>query len=144
MIRNWENDGMLPVTTKLLTEQNNNMSSEDIDTAELGDPPRGHSEDSLISFSPVEVDLGALSHRGRVRANNQDHFYVARANRDLQTLMTSLPANEIPERAGELVYAMIVADGMGGHAGGEIASQMAIATMIQLVLMTADWIMRSD
>ena len=121
-----------------------NMRPEEINTAELIDPLGSRPKSPFVSSVSVEVDLAAQSHRGRVRLNNEDHFYVGRASRDLQTLMTSLPVTEIPERSGEVVYAMIVADGMGGQAAGEIASQMAIGTMIQLVLATADWIMRPD
>jgi len=120
------------------------MYPEDADTAELIDPTGDQFDNSLPAPSPVEVDLSAQSHRGRVRLNNEDHFWVGRGTRDLQTLMTSLPVTEVPGRCEEAVYAMIVADGMGGHAAGEIASQTAITTMIQLVLMTADWIMRPD
>lgn len=37
---------------------------------------------------------------------------------------------------------MLVADGMGGHQAGEIASRLAISTLVNLVLHTPDWIMR--
>jgi protein phosphatase len=39
---------------------------------------------------------------------------------------------------------MVVADGMGGAAGGDVASKMAIGALIDLVLRTPDWIMRFD
>jgi protein phosphatase len=39
---------------------------------------------------------------------------------------------------------MVVADGMGGHQAGEIASRMAITTLISLALDLPDWIFRMD
>jgi protein phosphatase len=90
----------------------------------------------------VEVDLAALSDQGKVRPNNEDHYLVVRGERALQTLLTNLPEGRLPERFAEVGYGMLVADGMGGVAGGEVASQMAIITLVNLVLNTPDWIMR--
>jgi PPM family protein phosphatase len=39
---------------------------------------------------------------------------------------------------------MLVADGMGGMAAGEVASQLAIRTLINLVLATPDWVMARE
>jgi protein phosphatase len=39
---------------------------------------------------------------------------------------------------------MIVADGIGGAEGGEVASRLAIKTLMELVIQTPDWIMRLD
>jgi protein phosphatase len=94
--------------------------------------------------SLVQIDVSALSHPGHVRTNNEDHFFVTRLGRTLQTLMTSLPAGDVPEFAEEVNYAMIVADGMGGHAAGEVASRMAITALVSLVLELPDWIFRVD
>ena len=94
--------------------------------------------------SLVRVDINALSHAGHQRANNEDHYLVTRLGRTLETLMTSLPAGDVPARTEEVNYVMIVADGMGGHAAGEIASRLAISALISLALDVPDWIFKAD
>jgi protein phosphatase len=93
---------------------------------------------------PVEIDVSALTHAGLVRTNNEDHFLVTRATRALQTIVTSLPAGDVPARAEETNYVMVVADGMGGHAAGEVASRLAIGGLVGLALEISDWIFWVD
>ena len=96
------------------------------------------------SSSPVRIDVAAVTHPGHVRTNNEDHFYVSKAMRTLHTMMTSLPAGDVPERADEVNYVMVVADGMGGHAAGEVASRLAISALVKLALDIPDWIFWAD
>jgi len=103
------------------------------------EPRRPESESSL-----VEVDLAGLTHQGRVRPNNEDHFFIARFDRSMRTLGTNLPEGEVPPRSSETAYGMLVADGVGGAAAGEVASRTAIAELVGLALETPDWIMRFD
>jgi protein phosphatase len=91
---------------------------------------------------PVRVDSAGLSHTGKVREANEDHYLVARVGRSLDTLVTSLPEGEVPERFDETGFAMMVADGMGGAAAGEVASRVAISTLVNIFLDVPDWIMR--
>lgn len=92
----------------------------------------------------VQVDLGALSHKGLVRNANEDHYLVLRFGRTLETLLTSLPADQLPARSEEVGYGLMVADGIGGAAAGETASRLAISTLVSHVLHTPDWIMSDD
>jgi PPM family protein phosphatase len=116
----------------------------DADTVKLSSPARLNGQQPETISSLVQVDLGALSHQGKVRLNNEDHFLIACFDRTMRTLLTSLPAGDIPARYAETVYGMLVADGMGGAAAGEVASRTAINALVDLVLQTPDWIMRPD
>ena len=111
-----------------------------VDTAEFFLEP----DPNRAFVAPLHIEVSALSHRGLVRSNNEDHFLVTRSGRSLQTVMTNLPAGDIPERYDTTGFAMVVADGMGGHAGGEVASRMAIGTLVRMVLDVPDWIMNLD
>lgn len=113
---------------------------DEMDTGEYASPlelPRR-------GFARVEADIAALSHRGKVRPNNEDHYLVARAGRSFETLMTNLPEGELPKKVTEAGHGMLVADGMGGMAGGEVASRLAISTFVDIILDVPDWIRRID
>ena len=98
--------------------------------------------DGTPTLRPVE--LGALSHQGRVRTNNEDHYLVARLSRSFESLMTNVPDGDVPKHVHESGYGLLVADGMGGMAAGEVASRLAIQTMVQIVLEVPNWILLVD
>lgn len=116
----------------------------DGDTVVIPRPESLHAQRSGSISAGVEVDLAGLSDPGKVRPNNEDHFLVARFDRNMQTLLTNLPPGHVPEHCGETAYGMLVADGMGGEAAGEVASRNAISFLVDLVLRTPDWILRLD
>ena len=89
--------------------------------------------------SLVEVDMFALSDPGYVRTRNEDHYLVARVGRAIETILSNLTENRPGDLFEETAYGMIVADGVGGAAAGEIASRQAIYTLLNLVLHTPDW-----
>jgi protein phosphatase len=117
--------------------------SDDMNTDES--PALASQSDALWPQSDtaaVQVELAARSDQGNVRPNNEDHFLVVRFHRALETLLTNLPDGLIPVRTKDVGYGMVVADGMGGMAAGEVASREAIRILINLMLTTPDWIMR--
>jgi protein phosphatase len=93
---------------------------------------------------PVKVDVAGLSHPGRVRSVNEDHFYIARFGRFLETLLTNLPSEKSLDRSEDSSYGIIVADGIGGGASGEVASEEAIHVLLELVLQAPDWNLHPD
>jgi serine/threonine protein phosphatase PrpC len=101
-------------------------------------------EESGPPAAVVRVDCSGLSDRGKVRPANEDHFYLAKLGRFSETLATSLPAGELPDRLEEAGYVAVVADGMGGHPGGEVASRTAIIVFFHLLFDTPDWVLRVD
>jgi len=107
-------------------------------------PARKADPDNEVPSALVDVDVAALTHPGKVRENNEDQFLVGRFERDLEVLLSSLHQDDIPRHSRETGYAMIVADGIGGAEGGEVASRLAIKTLLELVIQTPDWIMRLD
>ncbi len=92
----------------------------------------------------MQVDIGALSDPGRRRPNNEDHFLVMEFRRTMETVLTNLPEGTVPALHTDTAHGMVVADGMGGAAAGEVASRTAIQTLIDLAIQTPDWIMRLD
>jgi protein phosphatase len=74
---------------------------------------------------PVRVQFGALSHPGRVRTNNEDHYLVVERRRMRSVLFTNLPEGFL-RSADDVGYVLAVADGMGGAAFGELASMLAL------------------
>ena len=94
-------------------------------------PLRSLADAAAIHNNPAVIAaVAGKTHRGQVRADNQDHFLVASLERSLLVEDSSLPAEagtrltDTPQ--GRL---FIVADGIGGHGGGEIASAVAVDAM---------------
>ncbi|NTU76016.1 MAG: tetratricopeptide repeat protein, partial [Anaerolineaceae bacterium] len=74
-----------------------------------------------------ELDVYGVTHLGRVRSENQDHFLIASLHKHLAIHQTSIPPQSISASDTErLAFLAMVADGVGGSAGGEEASRFAL------------------
>jgi protein phosphatase len=119
------------------------MNSHEADTDEFVlTKPSGVADRPLPFSSLVRVDVWGLSHEGKARSNNEDHFLIVRFGRFLENVQTNLASGKVPLWSEEIGYGLLVADGLGGHAAGEIASELAITALVNLLLTTPDWILR--
>ena len=87
----------------------------------------------------VAMTFDALTHPGKARANNEDHFLVARLSKSMHVCKTSLPGDGKTQPSEEEGYLFIVADGMGGAAAGERASALAVESVEAFVQNTLKW-----
>ncbi len=70
----------------------------------------------------LKLEPAALTDVGRKRSNNQDY---------LGDLIFKSGRKYGPEKLNERGHLFAVADGMGGYAGGEVASELAITTLFE-------------
>ena len=87
------------------------------------------------------VDLAAATHRGHVRGNNEDHYLVVRFRRSLENLYSNLNKGMLAPSYDMTGYGLLVADGLGGMAAGEVASRTALTKLVELVVDTPDWML---
>ena len=82
-----------------------------------------------------DLDFFGVTHAGLVRKENQDQFLFATLHRALRVSGTSLPNPELLEfRSHRLASIGMVADGVGGRAGGEVASRAAIEAISEYIV----------
>ena len=80
-----------------------------------------------------EIDVHGVTHPGKVRPDNQDHFLLGSLRKQLVLRLTSIPEADQPADAERLASLAMVADGVGGAARGETASRVALAAATHYV-----------
>ena len=103
------------------------VSSHELDTPLLPD-----------GQTPLSVRSFGLTDAGKARESNEDQFLIAVLLKALHVQQSSLPERKV-QHGADRSYLFVVADGMGGHAGGEQASALAIDTVEAFILGTFKW-----
>jgi serine/threonine protein phosphatase PrpC len=82
-----------------------------------------------------EIDVHGLTHIGKVRQENQDHYLLATIHKQLRILSSSLDFAARPKVGAEerVAFIAMVADGVGSGAGGGTASATALESAMQYV-----------
>lgn len=103
----------------------------------MGDEPRKPRDD--------EIDVYGLTHPGKVRPTNQDHFLLGSIHRRVSVLRTSLSDQQrLPLGDERLAFIAMIADGVGGATGGERASATALEIAMQYVTSSMNCYYRAD
>jgi serine/threonine protein phosphatase PrpC len=89
----------------------------------------------------LTYEVGAATHPGSVRSENQDHYIVLRRIRTQHLLLTNVDTVELSCPSDE-AFGMAVADGLGGGGRGELASRLAIREAWDLASRTTSWVMQ--
>ena len=81
-----------------------------------------------------EIDAFGLTHPGKVRKENQDHFLLCQLRKQIHVQLTSLPdATQLAMEGERLAFLAMVADGVGGGPAGEEASRLALEAITRYV-----------
>jgi serine/threonine protein phosphatase PrpC len=75
----------------------------------------------------MRITAAGLSHRGTVRPSNEDHYCLGAFVE--QEAFTSLTLDTSSTTFAQYGLLAAVADGMGGYAGGSLASRVALETL---------------
>ncbi|MEJ2448267.1 MAG: protein phosphatase 2C domain-containing protein [Anaerolineales bacterium] len=103
------------------TEVEHQTTETSVDTKELTKETAPVVEEQKAGYSSPHIQVGYGLSTGKQRTHNEDAFF---------TLTTMFSYNE-----SELPFGLyVVADGMGGHKNGEIASELAIRTVVGTLL----------
>ena len=98
-----------------------------METTETAAPDRKPRDD--------ELDVWGLTHVGKVRRTNQDHFLLASIHKRVQVHLTSLSDQQrLPFGDERLAVIAMIADGVGGGEGGEKASATALELATQYLV----------
>jgi len=112
-------------------------------TSEPRSTPQNGAPSPEVQDRPLTVQSFGLTDRGLERATNEDQFVTATLTRALWIEQSSLTQSGV-HYADVRGHVFIVADGVGGAAGGEKASALAVSAIEDFLLNAIRWLLTLD
>lgn len=86
-----------------------------------------------------EIDVYGLTHPGKVRQENQDHFLIGQLRKQMDIVQTSLPDLDAGrDGTDRLAFLAMVADGVGSGSGAGEASRQVLAEITEYMSESID------
>ncbi len=121
--------------------QDDQNVSDETDPAEAETVNLGRS--SLLA-ADLQLSFAGTTHVGLVRRNNEDQYLIVHVRKSLEILESSLVSTDLPFLPDQEGYVLLVADGIGGRAGGERASTLVVQEAAHYMLGAAKWFFHLD
>ncbi len=103
--------------------------------------PLTHPAAAMLHPTAPVLDVHGLTDVGLVRERNEDQYLVADLFRQMVIRQSSLSVpSERRVLLGNPGSLIIVADGVGGHGAGDLASAVAVDAVADAVLRTTPWV----
>jgi protein phosphatase len=85
-------------------------------------------------LSDQDIDVFGMTDVGKVRKRNEDQYLVCSLHKQMRVHFTSLPnVEQLPLSGETMAFLALVADGVGGHAGGDEASRLATESIARYI-----------
>lgn len=101
-------------------------------------PPSADQPQPHAPLPELNLRVAGRSECGQ-RANNEDRFLAVRLERVTTPVATNIPADDLRFVASQTFWALAVADGMGGHAAGEVANTLALSRALEFSQQGSKW-----
>jgi protein phosphatase len=87
---------------------------------------------TATAAASVQVDASGLTDVGRKRKANEDHFVIVSLRKSAEVRQSSVSDPRVFDRLqGQEALLFVVADGVGGRAGGALASETAVTSLVE-------------
>lgn len=100
----------------------------------------GNHDELRLNGTEIHFDCAGETDVGLKRRENQDQFFIADLHKNMHVLDSSVPFHSDRLYGNSIAKLLLVADGMGGHNAGNVASGLATTNAIRFLLNSMHWL----